>query len=111
MNGNGPVADRPHVMPVWGVWLEGRLWLSSGRRSRKARHLEREPRCSLTTDDARDPVVVDGVAVNAKYGGGLTVEFQDPAVNGTYGVRPFTIIALSESDFAGSPTRWRFPTA
>ncbi|HEV7727921.1 MAG TPA: pyridoxamine 5'-phosphate oxidase family protein [Modestobacter sp.] len=21
---------RPHVMPVWGVWRAGRLWLSSG---------------------------------------------------------------------------------
>ena len=32
------------------------------RRSRKARNLDAEPRCTLTTDDARDPVVVEGVA-------------------------------------------------
>jgi PPOX class probable F420-dependent enzyme len=117
---------RPHVMPVWGVWLDGRVWFSSGRRSRKARNLDVDPRCTVTTDDARDPVVVDGVAerltetsaiaqfvaaVNAKYGGAMTDEFQDPEVNGTYAVRPDRVIAISGADFTGSPTRWRFPRA
>src|SRR4051812_30374502 len=83
---------RPHVMPVWAVWLGARLWFSSGLRSRKARNLAADPRCTLTTDDARDPVVVEGTAeritdarriaafvdaVNAKYDGGMTVEIQD----------------------------------
>src|SRR5690606_25787423 len=26
---------RPHVMPVWGVWLDRTLWWSSSRGSRK----------------------------------------------------------------------------
>jgi PPOX class probable F420-dependent enzyme len=113
----------PHVMPVWGVWLAGRLWFSTGRASRKARNLAAEPRCTLTTDDARDPVVLEGVAervtdpdgiaafvavVNAKYDAGLTVGFQDPAVNGTFAVRPVRVFALSGTDFPGSPTRWTF---
>jgi pyridoxine/pyridoxamine 5'-phosphate oxidase len=114
----------PHVMPVWGVWLDARLWFSSGLRSRKARNLAADPRCTLTTDDARDPVVLEGVAqratageelaaflaaVDAKYAAGLTAEFLDPAVNGTYAVRPVRAFALRGEDFAGSPTRWRFP--
>jgi PPOX class probable F420-dependent enzyme len=115
---------RPHVMPVWGVWLDARLWFSSGLGSRKARNLAADPRCTLTTDDARDPVVVEGeaervtdgpriaafvAAVNAKYDAGMTVEFQDPAVNGTFAVRPVRAFALSGADFPGSPTRWTFP--
>jgi PPOX class probable F420-dependent enzyme len=115
---------RPHVMPVWGVWLDGGVWFSSGMQSRKARNLARDPRCTLTTDDARNPVVVDGVAVQvtdgagieafvaavtAKYGGGVSVEFLDPAVNGTFAVRAERVFAISEADFPGSPTRWRFP--
>jgi len=47
----------PHVMPVWGVWRDGALWFSSGLRSRKATNLAHDPRCVLTTDDARHPVV------------------------------------------------------
>src|ERR1700712_2932236 len=91
----------PHVMPVWGVWLDGRLWFSSSLGSRKACNLAAAPRCAITTDDALNPVVVDGaaergtdaeriapsvVAVNRKYDADITVEFQDPAVNGTYAV-------------------------
>jgi PPOX class probable F420-dependent enzyme len=116
----------PHVMPVWGVWLDDRLWFSTGLRSRKARNLAADPRCTLTTDDARDPVVVEGVverrtdaaaieafvaAVNDKYDAGVTTEFQDPHVNGTFAVRPTRVFALSGADFTGSPTRWRFPVA
>jgi Pyridoxamine 5'-phosphate oxidase len=115
---------RPHVMPVWGVWLDGRLWFSSGLRSRKARNLAAHPHCTLTTDDAQNPVVVEGsvervtrpevigafvTAMNAKYDAGMTVEFLDPAVNGSFAVRPVTVIALTSGDFPGSPTRWRFP--
>lgn len=115
---------RPHVMPLWGIWLGGRLWFSTGRRSRKARNLAADPRCTLTTDDARDPVVVEGTAerlsdgasidaflaaMNAKYRATMTAEFQDPEVNGTYAVAPERVFALSGDDFVGSPTRWRFP--
>ncbi|NYJ04417.1 pyridoxamine 5'-phosphate oxidase family protein [Petropleomorpha daqingensis] len=114
---------RPHIMPVWGIWDHGRLWFSSGLRSRKARNLAADPRCTLTTDNARDPVVLEGRAevvteadriaafvdaVNAKYGAGLTPDFQDPAVNGTFAVTPGRVFALSGADFAGSPTRWTF---
>jgi PPOX class probable F420-dependent enzyme len=114
---------RPHVMPVWGVWLEEQVWFSSSRRSRKARNLAADPRCTLTTDDTLNPVVVDGVAarvtdpgaiagflaaMNAKYDAGLTSDFLDPAVNASYAVRPSTVIALTHGDFTGSPTRWRF---
>jgi Pyridoxamine 5'-phosphate oxidase len=115
---------RPHVMPVWGVWLGRRLWFSSGMRSRKARNVAADPRCTVTTDDASNPVVIQGVAgqvtaragietfvaaVNAKYGGGVSMEFLDPQVNGTFAVTPTTVFAITEADFAGSPTRWRFP--
>jgi PPOX class probable F420-dependent enzyme len=112
----------PHVMPVWGVWLDGRIWFSSGLGSRKVRNLAADPRCTVTTEDPRDPVVVEGTAerlvgpeaiaafvdaVNAKYDAGMTTAFQDPAVNGTFAVRPGTVIALTGADFRGSPTRWR----
>jgi PPOX class probable F420-dependent enzyme len=119
----GRADGRPHVMPVWGVWLDGRLWFSSSLASRKARNLAADPRCTLTTDDAQNPVVVDGVAervtgaegiaafvdaVNRKYDADMTVDFQDPDVNGTYAVRPQRVIAMTHDDFTGSPTRWRF---
>jgi nitroimidazol reductase NimA-like FMN-containing flavoprotein (pyridoxamine 5'-phosphate oxidase superfamily) len=114
---------RPHVMPVWGVWRGDSLWFSSGLRSRKAKNLAADERCVATTDNALEPVVVEGRAtpirepgelrsftdaVNAKYDAGLSLEFFDPDVNGTFRLRPTWVFALTEDDFEGSPTRWTF---
>jgi len=112
---------RPHVMPVWGVWLDDALWFSSGLRARKARNLAHDPRCTLTTDNPFEPVVLDGAAertidlptiarfaaaVDAKYGTAYGPDFYDPDQNACLRVAPTTVFALDEKDFTGSPTRW-----
>lgn len=114
----------PHAMPVWGVWLDGAVWFSCGIRSRKARNLDADGRCAVTTDDALEPVVVEGEAVrvldrealagfmaalDAKYETSYGAEFADPAVNVVWRVAPARAFGLLESDFPGSPTRWTFP--
>jgi len=114
----------PHVMPVWGVWLDDALWFSSGLRSRKAKNLAGDARCTLTTDDSVDPVVVQGVAsrvveptmlrafadaLNAKYATSYDEGFFDPEVNGSYRVTLTWAFAMVQDDFSGSPTRWDFP--
>ncbi len=114
---------RPHVMPVWGVWWRDALWFSCGLRSRKAQNLVHDRRCVLTTDDARNPVVIEGTAtrvidrttiaafndtVNAKYHTSYSVDFYDPAINGVFRVDPHWAFGVREDDFTGSPTRWQF---
>ena len=114
---------RPHVMPVWGVWDGGALWFSSSVGSRKARNLAAEPRCAVTTDNAWEPVVIEGVATvvtelnalvryvgleNEKYGTDYSVDFLDPDVNTTFRIAPSWAFSLTEDDFEGSPTRWTF---
>lgn len=113
----------PHVMPVWGMWRDGAWWFSSSRGSRKTRNLLDDPRCSIATDDASEPVVMEGTAQlvedlhvlhsvldleNAKYGTDYGIEMFDPAVNATFRVRPDVVFGLLSSDFTGSPTRWTF---
>ncbi|MBL7494103.1 pyridoxamine 5'-phosphate oxidase family protein [Frankia sp. AgB1.9] len=112
---------RPHVMPVWGVWLGDALWFSSGEESRKARNLSIRPFATLTTDNAAEPVVVEGrtdriraattighftAAVNTKYRTDYPVSFF--TANVTFRLRPSTAFALTDSNFTGSPTRWAF---
>ncbi len=53
----------PHLMPVWALWYEGRLWFSSSNGSRKARNLGSHPRCTVSTDNPLEPVVVQGRAM------------------------------------------------
>jgi PPOX class probable F420-dependent enzyme len=112
---------RPHVMPVWATWDDDGLLFSTAPMSRKARNLAAEPRCTVTTDDALEPVVVDGVAelvtdrgvigaftarVNEKYETDYAIDFY--LENETYRVRPSWVFALSEADFTGTPTCWSF---
>ena len=110
-------------MPVWAVWMDGALWFSSGLRARKSRNLDADPRCTLTTDDALEPVIVEGDAertldrdrlavfmdaLDTKYGTNYGAEFADPEVNGVWRVAPTWAFGLMEDDFTGSPTRWTF---
>lgn len=116
----------PHLMPVWAVWRDGALWFSSSNGSRKARNLEAEPRCTISTEDPREPVVVRGRArrvtdrdaltavlesENAKYGTAYGEEMVDPASNSVFAVRPEWVFALDSRDFNGSPTRFVFSPA
>ena len=111
---------RPHSMPVWGAWDGEALWISSGRRSRKARNLAADPRCVIATEDAGEPVVMECHAdlvrehdaivraaglLDAKYGG-ITAEFL--AAHATIRAQPHRAFGLAHDDFTGSPTRWAF---
>lgn len=114
---------RPHVMPVWGMWHQGSFWFSSSKPSRKARNLTADPRCMVATEDATNPVVVEGRATlvtdaddlammlaleNAKYSTDYGIETLDPAMNSAFRVRPRWVFGLRADDFTGSPTRWDF---
>jgi PPOX class probable F420-dependent enzyme len=114
---------RPHTMPVWGAWDDSTLWFTSAVGSRKVRNLRADPRCTVSTEDASDPVIIEGTArvvtdiasirrvvdlMNAKYHSGMTMDFLDPARNATIGVRPQRVFSMLHSDFTGSATRWSF---
>jgi nitroimidazol reductase NimA-like FMN-containing flavoprotein (pyridoxamine 5'-phosphate oxidase superfamily) len=110
-------------MPVWGMWDDSTLWFTSASGSRKVKNLRADPRCCVTTEDASDPVIIEGTArfatdpavlqrvvdlMNAKYHSGVDLDFLAPEKNATIGVRPQRVFSMLHSDFTGSPTRWVF---
>jgi len=114
---------RPHAMPVGGMWHENEFWFSSSKPSRKAKNLLANPRCVVTTEDANNPVVVEGTSrlitsprdlalmlelENAKYSTAYGIEMLDPALNSSFRVRPLWAFGIHAGDFTGSPTRWEF---
>ncbi|TDD22089.1 pyridoxamine 5'-phosphate oxidase [Actinomadura sp. KC06] len=116
---------RPHAMPVWGAWSGDALLFSSAVPSRKMVNLRANPRVTVTTEEAENPVVIEGLAevltekrdlqrfidlVNSKYATRYRVDFLDPEVNATVAVRPQQVFGLRQGDFTGSPTRWSFTT-
>ena len=114
---------RPHVMPVWGAWNQGAFWFSGGLRSRKIVNLKTNPACTVTTENGKEPVIVEGTAefvdnrallaiflnrLNMKYQTSHTLDFLDPAVNACVKVKPSRVFGMEEENFFGSPTRWDF---
>jgi len=112
---------RPHVMPVWGLWIDSAFYFSSGRQSRKARNLSANPHCVVSTEHAEEAVTVEGVAeeitdreslkpfyeaYKAKYG--WDMEQEGFANEPVYIVRPRVVFGIRERDFTNSATRWTF---
>jgi PPOX class probable F420-dependent enzyme len=110
---------RPHAMPVWGLWIDAAFYFSTGRASRKARNLRRNPRCVVCTEQADAAVIVEGVAkevtdpqVLERFAGPYHAKYKpwklDPALGPVYGVRPRAAFGMFEKRFVSAATRWRF---
>ena len=52
----------PHVTPVGAIWLDGTFWFQTGSRTRKARNVERDARCSVSLSVLDADIVVEGEA-------------------------------------------------
>src|SRR5215470_7655652 len=50
----------PHLMVIWGLWLDDSFWFSTGASSRKARNLAQNPKCVIGTGDAAEAVILEG---------------------------------------------------
>jgi pyridoxamine 5'-phosphate oxidase-like protein len=111
---------RPHLMPVWGLWLDGAFYFSTGRESRKAKNLARDSHCVITTERADEAVIIEGVAREIPFETlppqFVTVfkEKYDWTMNGdegpVYAVVPQVAFGFIETggDFLGTATRWVF---
>jgi PPOX class probable F420-dependent enzyme len=90
----------PHLMPLWYVVRDGRIWAWTYAKSQKTRNLERDPRATLQVEAGRDqypqlrgvmletevtihrdtPLVTElGLEIFARYGG-ASIEDLDPGV-------------------------------
>jgi hypothetical protein len=52
----------PHVVPRWGVWLEGRFWYDGSPDTLHVRNLERDPRCVLHLESGERATIVEGAS-------------------------------------------------
>ncbi|GAA2466923.1 pyridoxamine 5'-phosphate oxidase family protein [Streptomyces macrosporus] len=127
------VDGRPHVTPLLAVWLDGALHFCTGPTEQKARNLQRNPHCVLTTGtnilrEGLD-LVVEGDAARivtdaelrrladlyeAKYGPDWRFTVRDGAFHDprggeahVYRVVPTVAFGFAKGD-AYAQTRWRF---
>ena len=110
--------SRPHAMPVWGLWHNNLLYFSTAITSTKARNLRANPRCTITTENGDEAVILEGEALveedhdvlrpvwsayNTKY---------DWSVDGEsmFVLKPTRAFAFIDAtdQFATAATRWTF---
>lgn len=53
---------RPHVVPRWGVWLDGGLFYDGAPTTVHVRNLHANPSCALHLEDGWQAVIVDGTS-------------------------------------------------
>jgi nitroimidazol reductase NimA-like FMN-containing flavoprotein (pyridoxamine 5'-phosphate oxidase superfamily) len=110
----------PHVMPVWGVWLDDAFCFSTGTQSRKARNLAENPRCVIACELDQDQITMEGVAevvagaeLNRRFAEAYGPKydwdmegFDEPV----YAVRANVVFGLTAAAgaFTSTATRWTF---
>ena len=107
---------RPHAAPVWGLWLDGLFYFSTGKESRKARNLASNPGVAVHIEGAGGEVVIlEGVAQEISDAAELRPVWD--AYKAKYDwsaesypffvVRP-TVAFSFEENLGDSATRWVF---
>ena len=56
----------PHLMPLWYVLRDGRIWAWTYAKSQKVRNLERDPRCTLQVEAGTAYGELRGVMIRAE---------------------------------------------
>jgi Pyridoxamine 5'-phosphate oxidase len=109
---------RPHAMPMWGLWMDGRFYFATDRGSRKARNLTHDAATVVHLESGDEVVILEGHAeevtdaarraafdgaYQAKYGVAMADVPGDLSI---WAVTPRVALAWQERDFPGSATRW-----
>ena len=124
----------PHVTGIGAIWVDDRFWFETGDRTRKARNIARDPRCTLSISTHEFDLVVEGearkitdpatvAAMAARWaaegwpcrvddtGEALTADFSAPSAGPppwfVYRVTPTAATALTVVE-PGGATRWTF---
>ncbi len=111
---------RPHVAPVWGLWLDGAFYFSTDPSSRKGRNIAARPQVAVHLESGDDVVILEGTAERvadadtlARFAAAYTPKYgftPDPSQpeQGVYRLRLWRAFAWREQEFLTTPTRWLF---
>lgn len=108
---------RPHVTPIWGVWVEGALYFDGHPATRWARNVAVNPAISVHLESGDDVVILEGtmedVVTDEDVGKRIVAAWDkkyrrllpDPAGSGMFRMRVRSARAWSTSSLEDG-TRW-----
>ncbi len=83
VNPNG----HPHVVPVWGVWLDDTLFFGGGSGARWSRNLAVRPLVTVHLDDSDQAVILQGTVSHITDPDSAAMKRIDDAYEPKYGMR------------------------
>ena len=106
---------RPHAAPVWGLWLDGVFYFSTGEESVKARNLAKNPEVTVHPETDNEAVVLEGAVEKITDASALKPVYEaykakydwDAEGYPFYAVGPRVAFSFKE-DLAETATRWEF---
>jgi Pyridoxamine 5'-phosphate oxidase len=123
---------RPHSARIGAAWYDGHVYFQTGRQTRKARNLEVNPACTLSTSLTGIDLVFEGLAERVTEGptleavaavwreGGWAAEVREDGIVAPYNapgtgpppwqvyrVAAHTVLGVATAEPYGA-TRWRF---
>ena len=123
---------RPHIAGVGALWVDGKLYFTSGAGTRKSRNLAENPNCTISVTLPTLDLVVEGTAsrvtdqatlqrIAERYAAqgwpasasddALTAAYSAPSAGpppwNLYVVTPVTAVGVATAEPYGA-TRWRF---
>jgi hypothetical protein len=57
---------RPHVVPRWGAWLDGRFWYDGSPETRHSRNVSSNPACALHLESGTEVTIIEGISLQAE---------------------------------------------
>lgn len=117
---------RPHVVPRWCVYLDGKIYYDGSPETRHARNILKNPNVSLHLESGKQAIILEGIsepagkpepelaqrlseAISAKYAeDGYSPEPDQWDEGGLYVFTPHQCIAWS--NFLKDPTKFIFET-
>ncbi len=115
---------RPHAVPKWGVWVDGRVYFDGSPETRHARNIARNPHVTLHLESGDEVVILEGTCLpssgpgpelgrrlaetyTAKYASrGYAPKANQWDAGGLYEVTPHTVLAWTK--FTDDPTKYVF---
>lgn len=112
---------KPHAVPIWGVWVVGNFYFSTGRSSVKARNIRRDNRVILHLESGDETLIFEGALVESRESVSLQAAIMrayadkydispdaDELDAIQYRLQPQKVMAWLESDYPATATYWLF---
>ncbi|MEM9200252.1 MAG: pyridoxamine 5'-phosphate oxidase family protein [Actinomycetota bacterium] len=99
---------RPHLAPVWFVYVDNRIWIGTGAGSVRVANLTADPRAAVSLEDGNTPIVAEGTVT-------IHVDLRPAAVVAAFAEKYDWDIRIADDEDVGRvvllelrPTKWLF---